>query len=478
MSASTVALALFVVVCVDGRLDGFFGDVRADTRNTAEKIKLLNEWFTVGYEEGARAAAKLLTDAGGAARSRKPAARGQRLKVEVRPTAGVLGGYGVVAKEPLADGELYLNIPLEIVMCQETMRAVAPALHRVLASEGLLGHDRMLAVAVWLLYERFHVGTRSVFRRYIDTLPRVLDTPQFYTAAELRLLDGTDIASRVRRERGRWRDLHTRVVRTVFAEKHRRALFGAARGAEEGEEDLLAYESFRWAQSILATRSIWVGGEPCLVPVLDMVNCAELSNPTRVHSTHLTRGHAATYAAAAFATGEEVLENYGQRNYVYFLHHGFSLAGNTHDCLALLHAPRLQAALRATSAHRQAAERVDLRGSIGRTGRGGAELCVAPPAAAAAADNTRASRAALLQAVRLAATPASSAVLKTAGFATPLSAAHEVASMEFLIGVLNDALEAYPTTPAYVGKTFVVSLSLSLQCPQNVPILIPHTART
>jgi len=34
-----------------------------------------------------------------------------------------------------------------------------------------------------------------------------------------------------------------------------------------------------------------------------------------------------------FDTGDQVFENYGQPNHIYYLYHGFTLANNTHDCL-------------------------------------------------------------------------------------------------------------------------------------------------
>jgi len=35
----------------------------------------------------------------------------------------------------------------------------------------------------------------------------------------------------------------------------------------------------------------------------------------------------------SFAYGDQVVENYGQPNYIYFLYHGFVLENNTHDCV-------------------------------------------------------------------------------------------------------------------------------------------------
>jgi hypothetical protein len=134
------------------------------------------------------------------------------------------------------------------------------------------------------------------------------------------------------------------------------------------DPEVLSFENYRWAHATLDSRSIWWGGERHLVPLLDLINCAEGPDPTRVHSTTLDlkvdpsvppslllpspsecacqrrvlwRGsmlqgdNAVTYAPWAFKKGEQVFENYGQPNYIYFQYHGFSLVNNTHDCVPL-----------------------------------------------------------------------------------------------------------------------------------------------
>ena len=85
-------------------------------------------------------------------------------------------------------------------------------------------------------------------------------------------------------------------------------------------------------------RSIWWDGKRNLVPLLDLVNCLEQHSanglPTSVHKTHLDESkHAITMASKSFKKDEEVFENYGHPNHVYFMYHGFSLGkNNSHDC--------------------------------------------------------------------------------------------------------------------------------------------------
>jgi len=71
--------------------------------------------------------------------------------------------------------------------------------------------------------------------------------------------------------------------------------------------------------------------------MLDFVNCAEGPNPSKVHSTILdaSGSFAETKSSWSFDLNEQVFENYGQANYIYFMYHGFSLplGKNTHDCV-------------------------------------------------------------------------------------------------------------------------------------------------
>ena len=74
------------------------------------------------------------------------------------------------------------------------------------------------------------------------------------------------------------------------------------------------------------------------MPMLDLVNCNEGPDYKRVHSTALdeVNGYelAVTKAGWDFKSGEQVFENYGQPNHIYFTYHGFTLAdGNGNDCV-------------------------------------------------------------------------------------------------------------------------------------------------
>ena len=90
-----------------------------------------------------------------------------------------------------------------------------------------------------------------------------------------------------------------------------------------------------WAHAILDSRRIWWNGEGHLTPMLDLINCMEGPDPSRVHSTNLDNSgqNAITKAPWEFKKGEQLFEPYGQPNHIYLMYHGFMLAQNSHDCV-------------------------------------------------------------------------------------------------------------------------------------------------
>ena len=57
------------------------------------------------------------------------------------------------------------------------------------------------------------------------------------------------------------------------------------------------FANYKWAYGILDSRSIWWNGERHLVPMLDLINCAEGPDKDRVHSTVLDDSVRAARAA-------------------------------------------------------------------------------------------------------------------------------------------------------------------------------------
>jgi len=54
---------------------------------------------------------------------------------------------------------------------------------------------------------------------------------------------------------------------------------------------------------------------------------------TNIHRTYVDESNRViTKAPLSFRAGEQIFENYGQPNHIYFTYHGFSLESNSYDC--------------------------------------------------------------------------------------------------------------------------------------------------
>lgn len=292
-----------------------------------------------------------------------------------RVEAAVIPGFriGTVASSDIQAEEIYLGVPTTIVM--DADKAAADFDSDVSESEVSLTGDmtssgrhhgvgeliRKLAakysnrdsfheLLFFLLSEKFIKRERSKYHPYLRLLPTLeqLDIPLLWDAdtVQKRLFPSDSIIRTIGEYQQKVRKTFDFVsniseVREFFtmndASTH-------IQGDSEGEASsqantILTYENYLWATAILDSRSIWWEGQRHLVPMLDFVNCQEgPSNPARVHSTttmKTTAGDvvAVTRAPWAFQRGDQVFENYGQPNHIYFMYHGFVLPGNTHDCL-------------------------------------------------------------------------------------------------------------------------------------------------
>lgn len=121
--------------------------------------------------------------------------------------------------------------------------------------------------------------------------------------------------------------------------------------------NVLNEDTYMWATAILDSRSIWWNGQRHLVPMLDFINCqermGERNEVMRIHSTKVENLAlpeesseeesklpdeillAVTHAAWPFQRDEQLFENYGQPNHIYFAYHGFILDSNSNDCVQL-----------------------------------------------------------------------------------------------------------------------------------------------
>lgn len=248
--------------------------------------------------------------------------------VELRYVDDVMG-YGTFATKPLEYGEVYLSVPVELTMSIDSARRslmIQKVLERVGDQDGV---DESLVLTLHLLEECFGPQhERSQWKPYLDTLPDGRMSPLFYNEQDhLTLLRASDLYPLVANYRRRTAQVFVRL----------QELLGIVDG-KASTFHWITEPRFLWATAMLDSRSIWWSGRRHLVPLLDMVNCLQLAPGHREHSTTLDAStgnrHAITRASWGFNGGDQVVENYGQPNYIYLLYHGFILPGdqNQHDC--------------------------------------------------------------------------------------------------------------------------------------------------
>jgi len=263
---------------------------------------------------------------------------------------------GTIATGDIADKQHYLGVPKSVVMDSAASRKhpVLKDLYRRLTEVfGLEASDDFHELLFLLIYEQHVSGKDSFYWPYLSLLPTPLDqviVPTRWTHEEMmeRLAPSHILNNLVEYQSQQVKTFQSLTgilpVKSFFTEldaKLREEAGLPAKATEKSlldtfESEVLNWETYVWAQAILDSRSIWWEGKRHLVPMLDFINCIEGPDPARVHSTTMddTNTNAMTAASWAFTKGEQVFENYGQANYIYFMYHGFALpvGENTHDC--------------------------------------------------------------------------------------------------------------------------------------------------
>jgi histone-lysine N-methyltransferase SETD3 len=242
---------------------------------------------------------------------------------------------GTVTTEPVTAEETYLSVPVSLIMDSEKAflySGVSPLLQAL--SMKYKTRDDFHELLFFLIYETFVQKENSNFWPYLRVLPRVEDVqvPLVWDQDQiLRLLSPSFIAPTAVNYRSRALKKFDFLSNLTEV----RNFFDSLKDNEGGA--IFSLERYLWATAILDSRSIWWSGRRHLVPMLDFINCEEHSNNVqRVHATTLdsTEKFAVTKAGTSYSAGEQLFENYGQPNHIYYLYHGFILAENSHDCVS------------------------------------------------------------------------------------------------------------------------------------------------
>lgn len=235
---------------------------------------------------------------------------------------------GTVTTETVSAGQLYLGVPTSIVLDAAAYEGGNSEYNQLV--DALFAkfnrHDDFHELLLFLLHEYYILGVKSRFWPYLSVLPLLheLDVPAQWTdeQAQLRL-----------RPSHLLQDVHRYNLRVRKSFDFISKIDVISSFFPDG---FLTYDRYLWATIVLDSRSIWWDGKRHLVPMLDFVNCREGPEGSAVHSTVLdgSRRFALTNASWDFVDGDELFENYGQPNHIYFQYHGFSLPTNSYDCVS------------------------------------------------------------------------------------------------------------------------------------------------
>lgn len=256
--------------------------------------------------------------------------------------AKVIPGFriGTVVTEDVAEEDVYLTVPKKMILDVDYVNdgRADPELRKLLADlETKFGRrDDFHELLFVLLYESFVKGSDSFFWPYLRTIPSLsdLDVPLVWSEDSIRERVGPSHLVRGQLE-------HRALVLSFFESISQISII-----ADFFPAGVFTETTYVWATAILDSRSIWWGGQRHIVPMLDFVNCNERTEPSgplgRIHATTWgripgekpsTQAFALTKSAWNLKKGEQLFENYGQPNHIYYTYHGFVLPNSEYDCV-------------------------------------------------------------------------------------------------------------------------------------------------
>lgn len=247
--------------------------------------------------------------------------------------ASFLPGWriGTITTTDVKQEDVYLGVPKSIIMDSTMAKAdshgVGELIAGLTAKYGPNSRDDFHELLFLLVNEYVRLGDTSFFWPYLSLLPTPADqgiVPTTWTSDEIATrLKPSHLKDSLMEYQARNRRTYDSIVKIDIIK-------------EFFKEDL-SWERYRWAQAILDSRSIWWAGVRHLVPMLDFINCIQGPEGSKIHSTAMDPSdqYAITRSSWDFKANEQLFENYGQSNHIYFMYHGFALpiAENKNDCV-------------------------------------------------------------------------------------------------------------------------------------------------
>jgi histone-lysine N-methyltransferase SETD3 len=256
----------------------------------------------------------------------------------------------VAVSDNISFDEIYLSVSSQVII--DSDKAFEDKYFGVLIKslqQKYRVRDDFHELLLFVMYQYFMIREKSFFWPYLTLLPTAaeLDIPTLWSRDIISSrLSSSQIKAQIlayvdKTEKMYIKLTEIELITSFFKDK-----------------DIFSLQNYKWLSAILDSRSIWWEGKRHLVPMLDFVNCQHKDHlthsPYRVHTTGLSddKKYAETragyynyifslsifasyplYIVANFKVNEEVFENYGQPNHIYFMYHGFSIENNNHDCV-------------------------------------------------------------------------------------------------------------------------------------------------
>ncbi|XP_054264332.1 actin-histidine N-methyltransferase-like [Macrosteles quadrilineatus] len=233
-------------------------------------------------------------------------------------------GLGLVALRDVSEGEVIVAVPRKLMITAESVQA--SKLGYLLANETMLKHMPNVALALFLLLERFSSEGPSFWAPYLNMLPSAYTTVLYFTAQELQELKGSPTLEGALKQ--------CRNIARQYAYFYR--LFqNMSDPASEILREVFTYEQYRWAVSTVMTRQNFIPSADgssmvnALIPLWDMANH---SNGKISTDYSLGSDRSECLAWRDFNAGEQVFIFYGARsNADLLVHNGFVYPDNIHD---------------------------------------------------------------------------------------------------------------------------------------------------
>lgn len=231
-------------------------------------------------------------------------------------------GLGFITNIEIAASSLVISVPKKLMLTVEAAKKTP--LKKLIEKDHLLGYMPNVALAIFLLYEKYK--PESFWKPYIDILPTTYNTILYFTVDELLELKGSPTLETALRQ--------VKSIARQYAYFHK--LFNTSDDAvSQLMRKRFNYEDYCWAVSSVMTRQNTVPSEDgentinALIPLWDICNHIN-GTITTDYNPDLKRCEC--LSLKTYQPGEQFFIFYGARtNADLFLHNGFVYEDNEHD---------------------------------------------------------------------------------------------------------------------------------------------------